>query len=210
MIYRNGGGEGDDLGPLPMGKGRADYPGTEYTAPIQVIGTVPNVPNKHWRWKRLISRRSWFIRQNAQGNGWDVTQRSKRGAPPPPVDDTDPGGYNDDTPSPTGKIYIYDCSALILDPGATTAVGDFVYEEKQFTYQIESDAGGSWQVVGTLDVGQKIIAKRIAQTGTVVNDFKDVENSNNVRVLDAQINDAEARAIVGGSLPITIDPAANN
>jgi hypothetical protein len=203
-------GEGDDLGPLPMGKGRAGHPGIAYTAPIQVIGSVPDVPNVHWRWKRLLSRRSWFIRQNAQGNGWEVTQRSKRGAPPPPVDDTDTGDYNDDTRSPNGKIYIYDCSALAPAQGGATAIGDFVYEEKQFTYQVESDAGGSWQVVGTLDVGQKIIAKRIANTGTVANDFQGLENSNVIRVLDAQISDAEARAIVGGSLPITIDSAANN
>ncbi len=197
----------DDLGPLPMGKGRQDFPDKAYTAPIQIIGTVPALANVQWQWKRTITFRSWYIRQNAQGNGWTVSvRRPKIG----PRSDKATTNFEDFTPSAAGKIYIYDNSALgpADGPPNSTAVGDFVYEKKQFMYEIENNAGGNWTVLGKLDVGQKLIAKRIALTGTVATDFQGIENSNQERVLDLTITEAEVRAIVGGTLQITIEPTA--
>ena len=200
----------DVLGPLPMGTGRRDAPGQAYTAPIQVIGKVPKLPNIDWRWKRFITRRSWTITMNGQSTGWTVSQRSKRGAPPPPDDDTGSTIFYDETPSSTtGKIYFADGSALAPAQGAVTAIGDFVYEEKQFTYQIETNAGGAWTKAAELDVGQTIIAKRIT-AGNTAAAFQGIENSNQIRKLDAIVTEAEVRNMVGGTLPITFDATANN
>jgi len=192
-----------------MGTGRWEWPRQAYTAPIQVIGTTPSIPNVSWRWKRLISRRSWVIWKDADGNGWTVAQSDKLGAPPPPVDDTKSPQFRDETPSPAGKIYIYDSSGILPAKEIYTDVGDYLYAEKQFTYQIETNAGGNWQKVAELDVGQTIITKRIS-AGSTAASFEGIENSNQVRKLDVVISESEVRQIVGGSLPILIVQTANN
>gem|GEM_PF-4875224 len=200
----------DVLGPLPMGTGRWDHPGQAYTAPIQVIGTVPAIPTASWRWKRFLSRRSWTIWKDANGNGWTVALSKKAGTPSSPEDDTGSPQYRDETPSPSGKIYIYDASAML--PATTklyTAVGDYLYVEKQFTYQIEINFGGTWLKVSELDVGQTIVTKRVA-TGDTAAAFQGLENLNQARKLDVLISTSEVRAIVGGTLPIVILQDANN
>jgi hypothetical protein len=200
----------DVLGPLPMGDGRADFPGQAYTAPIVVVGQASVADAAAvFRWRRLIQRRSWFIRLNAAGNGWDVTQRSRRGFPAAD-DDTGLDIYNDPTPSATRRMYIYDNSALIPGTAAANKVGDFINEEKQFTYILERDNGGGVFVeCKRMNVGQVITVRRIAITAATNTSWTGVENSNAVRTLTVQITEAKVRAIVGGALPITIDAGAN-
>ncbi len=202
-------GEVDTLGALPMGQGRGDFPNQTYTCPIMVIGTVSPAAavSQTFRWKRLLSRRSWNIRKNAAGTGWDVTQRSRRGFPD---DDTGADTFNDPTPSATRKIYIYDCSALMPGNVAADKVGDFIYEEKDFTYRVDINVRGGWQTCAEKHYGQSIKVKRKATTGTTASDWDGVENSFAERTLSATITEAEVRGIVGGALPITIDPTANN
>jgi hypothetical protein len=199
----------DVLGPLPMGQGRGDFPGRTYTAPNMVIGTVSpaEATALTFRWKRLITRRSWHIRLNAAGDKWIVTQRSKRG---PLDDDTGADDFNDPTPSSNNKIYIYDCSGLLPGNSASDKVGDFIREEKFFLYRVERDDNGSWVTCAELNTGQVIIVKRKATTGTTATDWEGVENSFEVRTLDALITEAEVRAMVGGSIAIEIDAGANS
>lgn len=200
----------DVLGPLPMGDGRADLPGQAYTAPIVVVGQASVADAAAvFRWRRLIQRRSWFIRLNGAGTGWDVTQRSRRGFPVAD-DDTGAAAFNDPTPSATRRMYIYDNSALAPELGAANKVGDFINEEKQFTYILERENGaGVFIECKRMNVGQVITVRRIAITAVTNTSWTGVENSNAVRTLTVQITEAKVRAIVGGALPITIAPGAN-
>ena len=211
-----GAGGTDLLGALPMGDGRGEAPGAAYTSPVQVTAKIPVASNLTWRWKRTFYTRSWFIRN--VGGTWKVALRSKLGSP----NDLQPDGPSidacDNTPSQTtGLIYTYDNSAVgpaIPAPGQPTLqVGEYVWQEKQFTYQVECNDGANWRKAGTLDVGQRIIAKRFqvtGNTGSEAKDFQGVENINAIRVLDMQITVEKVRAIVGGTAPIEIDPSANN
>jgi len=199
----------DTLGPLPMGQGRGDFPGQAYTCPIMVIGTISpaSAVSETFRWKRLLTRRSWNIRKNAAGTGWDVTQRTRRGFPD---DDTGADSFNDPTPSATRKIYIYDDSALLPGSVAADKVGDFIYEEKDFTYRVDVTVRGSWRTCAEKHYGQSIKVKRKATTGTTASDWDGLENSFAERTLSATIDEAKVRGIVAGALPITIDAHAND
>jgi alpha-tubulin suppressor-like RCC1 family protein len=200
-----------DLGPLPIGTGRADSMG-EYTSPIVVSASVPPLQEKSWRWRRFIYRRSWRI-QN-RDNKWIVEYRSELGSPENLADDL-LMSTGDNTISPTGKIYLHDTSALVPWQGHAInfplAIGDFVYEKKQFFYRIEIGSGGNWETAANLDVGQKIIARKTAQGagGPQTDVFLGLENSNQIRKVTNTITLDEVREIVGGSLPIEIDATAN-
>lgn len=205
----------DQLGPLPMGDGRGETPGQSYTSPLMMIGTItpPSAYSSTYRWQRLITRRSWYVRLDSTGTKWVVTQRSSRGTTTPDDDTGDPA-FNDPTPSSsTGKVYIYDNSALFLgtDNGDTNnKIGDFIREEKAFIYKLQRLQGTTWIDVATANVGQLIIVKRKATSGTVSSDWDGLENSTAKRTLDATISEAEVRAMVGGTLPIEIATNANN
>jgi hypothetical protein len=199
----------DTLGPLPMGDGRADFPNLAYTSPCEVVATVspPAATSLTFRWKRLISRRSWNIRRNAANTRWTVTQRSRRGFPD---DDTGADAFNSATPNSSRKMFIYDCSALLPGTAAADKAGDFIYEEKDFTYRVERQHRGSWITCAEFRAGQRIIVRRTATTGVVKNDWTGVENAFAVRTLSATVTEAEVRGIVGGTDPIDIDANANN
>jgi hypothetical protein len=197
------------LGALPMGDGRAEMPGQAYTAPILVVGRVfpaESATRFTFRWQRLITRRSWYFTRNAAGPRWTVTQRSRRG---PLSDDTDAGDFNDPTPSAPGRrLYMYDCSALGL-AGEPSAVGDYIHEKKDFIYRAFVRLNGVWTLSSAIHIGQIITARRSATTGTVASDWTGVENSNAIRHINPTITEAQVRAIVGGTDPITIDAGAN-
>jgi hypothetical protein len=202
----------DQLGPLPMGQGRTDAPGIAYTAPIMVIGTIkpPAAYSYTYRWVRLITRRSWYIRLDTANNRWVVTLRSSRGTVTPD-DDTGEPESNDPTPSSTtGKVYFYDNSALGLETDPNNKIGDYLREEKAFIYRLERLDGVTWRLLTQMNVGQIILTRRQATTGIPADDWQPIENSNLKRTLDARITEDEVRATVGGTLPIFIDPGANN
>jgi hypothetical protein len=202
---KNAAGGLDALGPLPMGQGRADHPRVAYTSALMVVGAVPgNAAPLSYRWKRWMRSRSWYITQDAAGTKWIVTQRGKIGFPDP-HDDTGDSAYNDPTPSTTMNIYIYDNPTFPLD--AVPADVQYVRSEKAWVYTVEAKIGGWWIAVGTLDVGNVIVAKRVGNSGVVNQDWQGIEHSNEVRVLDAAISEAEARTVVGGTLPIDLTAA---
>jgi hypothetical protein len=192
-----------------MGQGRADFPAQAYTSPVEVVGTVSPAAaaTLTYRWKRLISRRSWNIRYDAAAHRWNVTQRSRRGFPD---DDTGHSSFNDPVPNANRRIYIYDNSALIPGNNAADHIGDYIYEEKDFTYRVERNNRGTWVTCAEFRVGQILKVRRAATTGTTATDWTGQENSTAVRTVSATINEPKVRAIVGGTDPIWIDPNANN
>ena len=201
----------DDLGPLPMGDGRGDFPDEAYTSPVLVVADVEgNMSTTVFRWKRFITRRSWIFEKNGAGTQWEVEQRSRRGFPD---DDTGAATFNDASPSVAhNRLYIYDNSALLPASGSSAAlsVDEFVNEEKNFTYQVDFQRNAVWLKITEKDVGQIITAKRKDTTGTVSSDWTGIENSTALRTVSATITEAEVRAIVGGALPIVLDANANN
>lgn len=199
----------DDLGPLPMGQGRGDFPAAAYTSPVEVVATVSpsGATGLTFRWKRLISRRSWNIRHNAATASWTVTQRSRRGFPD---DDTGDASFNNAVPNANRRMYIYDDSALLPGNAAADRIGDFLREEKDFTYRLERNNRGTWVKCAEFRVGQLITVRRIATTGTTATDWSGIENSTAIRILSATINESKVRAIVGGADAITIAATANN
>jgi hypothetical protein len=197
------------LGPLPMGTGRADFPGATFTAPIMVVGRVfPGEAARRFqfRWQRLIHRRSWRIRRNAANTRWNVTFRTERG---PLDDDTGDAAFNDATPAtPGSRIFIYDNSGILLT-GEPQVAGEFVHERKDFIYRVSARLNGVWTICSAIHVGQIITARRTATTGTVATDWTGVENSNEIRRIQPRIAEAQVRAIVGGADPIDIAAGAN-
>ncbi|MFO1498143.1 MAG: hypothetical protein U1G07_07080 [Verrucomicrobiota bacterium] len=202
-------GGADGLGPLPMGQGRGDFPAQAYTSPLEVVATVSpsGAAGITFRWKRLITRRSWNIRHDAAGPRWNVTQRTRRGFP---SDDTGDGSFNNAVPNANRRMYIYDDSALLPGNDAADRIGDYIYEEKDFTYRLERDNRGTWVTCAEFRVGQIIKVRRIATSGTVATDWSGQENSTDIRTLSATIDEAKVRGIVGGADPIVIAPTANN
>ena len=211
-------GGADGLGELPMGQGRGDFPATAYTSPLEVIGTV--TPNEArtltYRWKRLIARRSWNIHFSPATTAlgitilsakWEVTQRSRRGFPD---DDTGAGSFNNSVPNTNGRTYIYDDSALTLGTDTSPEIGDFIYEEKDFTYRLERNLRGTFVTCAEFHVGQIETVKRIAKTGTVTSDWQGLGNSTAIRTVSATMDQGKVRAIVGGSDAIDIASDANN
>lgn len=205
----NASGGVDDLGPLPMGQGRGDFAGQAYTSPIEIVATVSasGATGLTFRWKRLITRRSWNIRHDAGTATWTVTQRTRRGFPD---DDTGAASFNNPVPNANRRMYMYDDSGLLPGNVAADRVGDFLHEEKDFTYRLERDNRGTWVTCAEFRVGQLITTRRIATTGTTATDWSGVENSTAVRTVSATIDVAKVRAIVGGSDAISIAANANN
>lgn len=107
-------------------------------------------------------------------------------------------------------MYIYDDSALLPGNDAADRIGDYIYEEKDFTYRLERDNRGTWVTCAEFRVGQIIKVRRIATSGTVATDWSGQENSTDIRTLSATIDEAKVRGIVGGADPIVIAPTANN
>jgi hypothetical protein len=202
-------GGADGLGPLPMGQGRAEHPGKAYTSPLEVIATVTpdEATTLTYRWKRFITRRSWNIRHDPATKTWNVTQRTRRGFP---SDDTGDDSFNDAVPNANGRMYIYDDSALTPESIPANRIGDYIYEEKDFTYRVERDNRGTFVICAEIRVGQIIKVRRIALTGTTVTDFAGLENSTAIRTVTATIDETKVRGIVGGTDAINIAANANH
>ncbi len=199
-----------DLGELPMGTGRTDPPFKDncYICASEMVGTVivpANPAGLQFRWKRCYSDRSWYVAKN--GDQWNVTNRTVNGILAP-KDDTSPD-FDDATPSATKKMYSYDNSGTRLDT-APSAVGDYIMQEKKFTYTVEVLRDGTWVTAGMLDVYQTITVKRVDNTGTVANDWQGVNNSYSTTATDLKISKPKVADVTGAAeADINIDANAN-
>jgi hypothetical protein len=198
----------DLLGPLPMGQGRWERPREAYVTSLMVVGTI--LPQSAtvlatFRWRRLLTRRSWNIRRTTDGSRWIVSLRDDSGFQ---ANDTGTENFNDATPSSTGRIYIHDSTGIFPGNDRQDRVGDFIYSEKAFLYRVERRLADRWITCAELDVGQVILARRQAMTGDVPADWDGRENSTAVRRLEVGITEPKVRSIVGGTLPIQIEPGA--
>ncbi len=201
----------DDLGPLPMGQGRADGPGAAYCAPVEVTAKVPDLAGATWRWKRKLKAIDWAIRLGRAPAPSGTTGRLEWQATKHFIldRDDDPDAVHCDVTrsKETGKIYTHDSSGIHLDTETTNipTIGDFLYQKKHFTYHVELNNGGGWKEVGKLDVAQRATLKRTGDaTNTFAGNFLGIENSNKEEDLDINVTEAEIRAIVGGAIPIAL------
>jgi hypothetical protein len=160
-----------------------------------------------FRWQRQVTSRWWSIQHAATGR-WNVAFRGSLG---PRQEDTGAADFNDATPSPapSRRIYIYDNPGVDL-AAEGGAVGDFVHLRHDFIYRVHiPEMGADKSICSAIHVGQFIVARRIATTGTVATDWAGVENSTAIRHLSLRITQADVRAIVGGTDPIDIAAGAN-
>jgi hypothetical protein len=214
------------LGPVAMGKGRFEAPNSVYTAPIMAAVQAPlTTAGVQYRWQRLLTRRSWYIKKQKAGDGtisWNVTQRSSRGTVTP-ANDIDPGFFGNSTPSPAKKeFYEYDDSALLYGnfPNDTAIgfmnIGDYIHEEKAFTYRVQISFDGiNWHTQLEMPVAQTITIMYQATGGTAVTDWVGYPNlvngnTNLNQTIVPTITAAKVSAIVGPIGTVNIDPAANN
>lgn len=124
-------GQGENLGPLPMGRGRAEHP-SSYTAPLMAMAKVPTLPGISFHWVRLVTLRSWFFQFDQNGKCQVLFRTALKG----PTPDINTMEVVQNTPSPqTGNIYIWDNPAT--DPSYQhPPVGVYIYEKKNFYYAV--------------------------------------------------------------------------
>jgi hypothetical protein len=130
--------------------------------------------------------------------------------------------YNTNPSSTTNEFYFEDTSALAYTSGsndtnpAFMAVGDYIHEEKAFTYYVQTSSDGiTWVNSAQLNLGQMITIQYVATGGNATSDWQGVPslvggNTITQGSITPVITVAKVRAIVGGNLSINIDPAANN
>jgi hypothetical protein len=198
------------LGPMDPGSGPAGGVQTtqsSYVNQIEVVGTVPaEASNLQYSWSVSAQLRVWKV--TSDGATWTATQTGEEGFPDPD-DDSPLEEFTDTTPDPTtNNIFMTDTSGVEL-AGMDVNIGDYVRSERNFVFSVYVTLDGVPKEAGELKMSQTIIAKKVANTGTVAKDWQGIQNSYQAGAVDCTINQAEVRAMVGGALPIVIDPGAN-
>jgi hypothetical protein len=227
----NNGNSLDILGnDLPFGQGRQYDPDDAYTFSLIVAGKVlpSTFPNVTYTWKRYLQDRGVTIKKTVGTNGpyWYVQSINNDSPPglsgpspdptgfPVPVDDTD----SDVTtiPSPKGILYCWDNPAMVTIAYDSCNVNDFAYEQVHFIIKLTISIGPS-SSTSIFNIGQVMTIKRTGTAdGGYAQDWQGLGNIvNSTNIPDCKMpNDpthiALIRNIVGGSLPIVIDPHAND
>jgi hypothetical protein len=205
------------LGELPMGQGRGEpgNAGNSYVHSLLVIAKVfPSIaPNPTYTWKRVYRDRGVIIKKASDGTHWDVSAvnnaQNHCGFPTPELDTGDSAFYTI-VPSPKNVLYIYDNAGAQLQMFAACGAGDYAYEETDFTYTLTTQ-WGSLSASEGMHVGQTILAQRVATSGIVATDWVGKGNIiNTSNIPSCQITEAKIRQIVGGNVPIVLDPHVND
>ena len=216
-----------NLGVCPLGQGRANSQNDAYTVITQAAAKVPNIPRMQYQWQRFITRRSWYIRKNTDGTRWLVNQRSSRGTTSPADDATNTLAFNTTPTSSKREIYFADTSATVYafqtdvpGVGGLVKVGDYIHEEKAFTYKVRTSLDGTnWAEGARMDVAHVINVRYKdpgnAPVATAMRDWEGVPNlqggnQEKEGKVNPVIDEKKVRAIVGGGLPIDIDQHAND
>ena len=88
-------------------------------------------------------------------------------------------------------------------------VNDFAYAQTDFTYTLTINFGTA-TTTSVVHVGQVFIAKRIALTGAIENQWQVLQNTiTTTTIPTCQVTPAKVDAIVGGNPTVKIDPAVN-
>jgi hypothetical protein len=124
--------------------------------------------------------------------------------------------YHTETPSPENLLYCFDNPALdLINNFDSASVGDYAYEETDFTYTLTVTIGSAPPSKCTMHVGVTTLAKRVSNdTGTVAGDWQGVENIiSSSNVPNCQITFDKVHNIVGylpfPSLQISIPTSIN-
>lgn len=216
--------DGDDiLGERLPGKGRRF--GVSYVCDIMVAAQAPIIPWLHYQWKRTIAKLGWNISKSSDGKSWNVKLRE--GKPPDTDDEGDSPLFSNNIPSVVkNEFYTYDDTGLRYDPtrplpfgyDGEAKAGDYVYVEKAFVYKVRTSldktawnyGDADWHEGVTMYVSQTALVKQVALTFLIQKDWRHVYNRANVGILYPKIDLEKVRGIVGGNLPINIEPGAND
>jgi hypothetical protein len=223
----NGGGGNDGLDILgndvPFGQGRPDNPGNAYAYSLMVVAKVSpaTATSISYSWNRVFEDRGVTIIKtlNTSTNTyyWEVKSVNSANNPtgfPTPYPDTDGGSHQTTTPSAKSILYSYDDPAMNFAFFNACGVGDYAYEECNYTYTLTITMGSA-TATRVINVGNVITAQR-AGTGIGASNWTGKGNVvSTTSIPDCQMpNDsthvAIIRSIVGGSLPIVIDSHAND
>lgn len=134
-----------------------------------------------------------------------------RGVPTPVPDFDEDSIYHTKNPSAKDMLYIYDSPGLFLLNYASLKIGDYGYQEIDFTYTLTFDGWGGESRTITLHVGQTQEITRINDAGTYAQDWQQkrcVVSTDNIPSRTITID--KVGTIVGGSLPIVIASDINN
>lgn len=228
----------DVLGVDPFPRGRPGQ--AVYCYSLIVIGQVTCTPKASApppaqisvKWNRLLQERLVVIALAADKKSWNVrsvsAQLNQPNGFPTAIVDMNLGpnqGFNLNV-SPKYRIYSNDNPGAF--PGWLTSqspaichVGDYLLLENLFNYTATVSSSGLSDAQQTLMVGQKLVLQRVngwsvSSGGVSSSGVKPIMNVVSTSDLpDAQMPDDAAhiaiiRSIVGGTLPITIDPHAND
>jgi hypothetical protein len=227
-IDNNGGFPG--LGALPIGQGRTIIPNQVYLMQTLAAAKVSlPIAGLQYRWQRFLARRSWYIQKSADGESWTVTQKTASGNAVPgglPDMGHTPNLFSNNVPSSVKReFYFQDTPGIAygggphdIDP-AYMVIGNFIHEEKVYTYIVQTSYDGiNWVNGATLSLNQAITVKYIAANGQYGkfpgggNAATDWQGSISMTSgnLPPVITISKVQAFVGGSLPVNIDSNANN
>jgi hypothetical protein len=216
----------DQLGTITLGQGRPDLPGTAYVDSLMMVAKVAPAAatNITYAWGRVYQDRSLIITNVASATPpyWyvkSVNDTNYITGYPTPVLDTDGGLHQTTASSAKSVLYSYDTPGMGLTQFQASSThgtwdcntNDYAYEKTDFTYFLTNSIGSA-HAVAIQHIGQFIVTKRIAKTGSVASQWTGIENimcTTNIPTCNT-ITTAEIRAIVGGTNAIVIDPNATN
>lgn len=196
----------NSLGILPLNNGYVS--GATVNSILVVAKVMPSTSGATYSWHTAYRDCSATIIHS--GSKWNVTSVNSATNPTQQNDDTTGSANYTTAVSAKNLLYYADGPGANL-AGAFTAcqIGDFAYEQTDFTYTLTINFGTAVTTRVT-HVGQVVIAKRIALTGTVQSQWQVQQNSiTTTSIPTCQVTVPQVEAIVGGTPPVSIDPAVN-
>jgi hypothetical protein len=223
QAYQNSQGalvQDSTLGPKGPGRGRLDANGLAYD--LLVAAKAPPISSLHYEWERRRFRYEWLILQKQNPSRWEVICRDVSG----PADDTN-NSFSNNTPSAGHQeFYNYDASGISYDPSveedpsiiddSLMSPGDYRYCEKVFSYKVRysldtpswTEENANWTDGAEIFTSQKILVQQVNKTNLVTQDWITNYDLFFTGKINPQINMSKVRQIVGGNIPIVLDPSA--
>jgi hypothetical protein len=184
---------------------------------ITMEALVPNCSNLKYEWNRSYHDLSvtieyssflgWQPRWNvASVNGTGINSAGEPQIPTQENDDMK-GIFQQNIPSGLSLLYAEDFPGMKLSNFSGCNIGDYAYEETDFTYGIKVTLGPA-SATCTIHVGQILKARRSSKTsGNPLGDWTILESQiSTTDIPPCQITAPDTRNIVGGSVPITPIP----
>jgi len=223
----------------PLGQGRVDASGQAYSYGLMMTAKVspPAATNITYGWYRVYQARNLSIMQVTTSTNayWYVKSLNgatniPTGCPIPNPDSSNPPGTDKTIISSTNNNVVVFDDVPAMNIGFYTNfvgshpnwltnftsatnfnAGDYVYQKRAFTYFLTNSIGSA-SAVATQQVGTITVAQKTGTNNVIASDWTGKSNIATTTIIPdcTNITIPEIRAIVGGSNPIVIDPAATN